>query len=139
MKPFTNSDVEKVFTEYPKRLRSRLLELRQLILDTASELDGVGPVEETLKWGQPSYLTSKTKSGTTIRIDQIRSNPSQYGMFVHCQTTLLSTYRELYSDILKLDGDRGVILDLREELPADALRHCIELALTYHHSKRLSI
>ncbi len=100
MEPFNSPDVESVFGEYPQRLKSRLLALRQLIFDTASETEGVGPLEETLKWGQPSYLTPKTKSGTTIRVDQIKSNPDQYGMFVHCQTSLLPTYRELYSGVL---------------------------------------
>ena len=28
---------------------------------------GVGEITETLRWGQPSYITSKPKSGTTIR------------------------------------------------------------------------
>lgn len=134
----SNPDVARVFDEYPDKLRSRLLSLRKLILETAAETEGVGPLEETLKWGQPSYLTPATKSGTTIRIDQIKSKgdePRKYGMFVHCQTTLVSTYRELYSGVLSFDGNRGVTLNVDEDPPEDVLRHCIELALTYHRSK----
>jgi hypothetical protein len=44
------------------------MQLRMHILDAASETEGVGELEETLKWGQPSYLTKKPKSGRTIRI-----------------------------------------------------------------------
>ena len=38
-------------------MRKKLLHLRQIILDTASETEGVNELEETLKWGEPSYLT----------------------------------------------------------------------------------
>ncbi len=110
--------------------------LRELIFDTASKLCNVGPLEETLKWGQPSYLTKQSKSGTTIRIDQDRSKPIQYGMYVHCQTSLLATYREYYSDILRFDGNRYIEFDVENDPPEEAMRHCIQLALTYHRSKR---
>jgi hypothetical protein len=68
--PFSSDEVEAVFAQYPDQVRERLLALRDLIFDTASHTKGVGEIEETLKWGQPSYLTIKPKSGTTIRIDQ---------------------------------------------------------------------
>jgi hypothetical protein len=29
---------------------------------------GVGALHETLKWGQPAYLTPETRSGTTLRL-----------------------------------------------------------------------
>ncbi len=136
LKQFKNPEVKKVFDAYPQKLKPKLLHLRQLILDTASETEGVGQLEETLKWGQPSYLTPISKSGTTIRIDQIKSNPEQYGIFVHCQTTLISTYREMYSDVLSFDGNRCVTLDLNEDPSDEVLRHCFELALTYHQKKK---
>jgi len=112
------------------------MRLRQLIFETAAGLEGVGPLDETLKWGQPSYLTSQTKSGTTIRVDQNKSKPDQYCLFVHCQTSLLATYREFYADVLRINGKRCVEFNVDEDPPEDALRHCIELALTYHHHKR---
>ncbi|NQU58191.1 MAG: DUF1801 domain-containing protein, partial [Rhodospirillales bacterium] len=83
MEPFQYPEVENVFKAYPEKLKRKLMSLRQLIFDTALEIERVGPLEETLKWGQPSYLTQQTKSGTTIRIDQIKSEPGHYGMFVH--------------------------------------------------------
>ena len=136
MEPFIDPQVEAVFSTYPDQLKRELLHLRQLIFDTASEQELVGELEETLKWGQPSYLTPKSKSGTTIRIDQDRSKPIQYGMYVHCQTSLLATYREYYSDILRFDGNRYIEFDVENDPPEEAMRHCIQLALTYHRSKR---
>ncbi len=46
--------------------------LRHLVLETASETEGVNKLEETLKWGEPSYLT---KNGSTIRMDWKKSKP----------------------------------------------------------------
>ena len=136
MEPFQSAAVEEVFRAYPGELRAKLMRLRQLIFETAWGLEEVGPLEETLKWGQPSYLTSQSKSGTTIRVDQNKSKPGQYCLFVHCQTSLLATYREFYADVLRFDGKRCVEFDVAEDPPEDALRHCIELALTYHRNKR---
>ncbi len=136
MKRFENPDVAGVFDAYPADLKSRLLRLRQLIFETAAEMDRVGPLEETLKWGQPSYLTATSKSGTTIRIDQIGSETGQYGLFVHCQTTLIPTFRDFYPEELSYDGKRAILFDVNEDPPVEPLRHCIALALTYHLDKK---
>ncbi len=67
--------VEAAFGAYPAPVKAKLLALRRLIFDTAKRTKGVGALEETLKWGQPSYLTPETKSGSTIRIDQVKPTP----------------------------------------------------------------
>ena len=46
-----------VFDTYPDEQRWPLLEIRALIFSVAGATDGVGPLVETLKWGQPRYLT----------------------------------------------------------------------------------
>lgn len=128
--------VAAVFDGYPAALRAKLLALRGLIFDTAAELPGVGALHETLKWGQPSYLTPTTKSGSTIRIDRATSSDDRYAIYFHCQTDLVATFRELYPDDLTYDGNRGIILNADDRLPEQPLRHCIGLALTYHVAKR---
>lgn len=124
-----------VFDSYPKPVRTKLLALRKLILDTAKTTEGVGAIEETLKWGQPSYLTSESKSGSTIRIDQVKAVPGQYAVYFHCQTNLVETFRELYPK-LTYSGNRAILLDAAKKLPEAELRHCVGLALTYHLRKR---
>src|SRR5262245_3229375 len=126
---------ETAFDACPKPVRTKLRALRQLILDTAKATKGVGRVEEALKWGQPSYLTTETGSGSTIRIDQVKSIPDQYAIFFHCQTDLVSTFRELYPE-LTYGGNRSILLNTAKEPPVTALRHCVALALTYHLNKR---
>ncbi len=133
---FSEPAVEAVFDSYPKPLRTKLLALRRLIFDTAKTTKGVGRLEETLKWGQPSYLTSETGSGSTIRIDRIKATANRYAMYFHCQTDLVATFHELYAGELSFGGNRSVVLNATDKIPEAALRHCIALALTYHLNKR---
>jgi uncharacterized protein DUF1801 len=132
----SNPAVDAVFRAYPKPLKAKLLALRRLILDTARTTSGVGALQETLKWGQPSYLTAETKSGSTIRINQVKSTDHQYAVYFHCQTDLVETFRQLYPTELSYGGNRSILLNAGDELPEAALRHCVALALTYHLRKR---
>jgi len=120
---------------YAEPARTKLRALRKLILDTARTTDGVGAIEETLKWGQPSYLTTETGSGSTIRIDRVKPADDQVALFFHCQTDLVATFRERYPE-LSYSGNRAILLDATRKLPEAKLRHCIALALTYHLRKR---
>lgn len=131
MKRFSDPGLKAVFDSYPAAVKAPLLRLRQLILETAAEMPEVGELEETLKWGQPAWLTSKSKSGTTIRIDQI-GDGDQYALYVHCQTSLLATWRDIHGDDLQYTGNRGLIFDAQDDLPEAAVRTCIAQALTYH-------
>ena len=132
---FSDPAVDAVFSAYPGPIKAKLLALRRLIFDTARTTTGVGALQETLKWGQPSYLTAETRSGSTIRIDRVKSAANQYAVYFHCQTDLVSTFRELYPE-LNYGGNRCILLDAADELPQATLRHCVALALTYHLNKR---
>jgi hypothetical protein len=129
------SAVANVLESYPKPIGAKLQALRKLILDTARTTDGVGALEEALKWGQVSYLTSETGSGSTVRIDQVKSADNQVAVYFHCQTNLVETFRELYPQ-LSYSGNRAILLDAGEPLPKAELGHCVALALTYHLHKR---
>lgn len=125
--------VAAVLDTYPAPLKEQLTWLRSLIFEAASATEGVGPLEETLKWGEVSYLTSQSGSGTTVRIAQDKRS-GQPAIFVNCQTNLVSRYRELYADGFSFDGDRGVIVGAAPD--EAALKHMIALALTYHSAKK---
>ncbi len=122
----------RVLAGAPERMRARLLALREMILETAGSDATIGPLEETLKWGEPAFLTSSTRSGTTIRINRHKKSDDQYALYVPCQTDLVERYRQLYGDQLQFDGNRAVVFNVGDDLPADAVRHCIAMALTYH-------
>lgn len=135
-KDFANSKVAVIFDTYPKEVKTKLLFLRQLIFDVASQTNGVGELEETLKWGQPSYLTTASKSGSLIRIDQIKSQPGKYAMYFHCQTTLVDTFKEMYRGKFEFEGNRSIIFHAADDIPVHELSHCISMALTYHRNKK---
>jgi Domain of unknown function (DU1801) len=137
-KNIENRAVAAVFDAYPSEIKQKLMFLRQLIFDVASRTDGVGELEETLKWGQPSYLTTQTKSGSLVRIDQIKSQEGKYAMYFHCQTTLVDTFKEMYRGQFEFDGNRSIIFSEKDKVPVEALSHCILMALTYHLNKRQS-
>ena len=127
--------VAAVFAGYPEHVSARLLELRELILATAAELDGVGRLTETLKWGEPSYLTEASKSGSTIRIGWKASDPEAYAIYLNCQTTLVDTCRTRFPELI-YQGNRAISFSTSQPLPRDSARECIALALTYHRDKK---
>ena len=131
-----NSEVAAVFDAYPKEIKLKLMFLRQLIFDVASRTDGVGEIEETLRWGQPSYLTTQSRSGSLVRIGQIKSQKGKYAMYFHCQTTLVDTFKEMYQDVFKFGGNRSINFSEEDKVPVAALSQCISMALTYHLNKK---
>ncbi|MBZ0111495.1 MAG: DUF1801 domain-containing protein [Thermoanaerobaculia bacterium] len=130
--PPAPAEIEEVFAALPALAREKLLQVRSLIFDTAAKTPGVGRIEEALRWGEPSYLTTESRSGTTIRLHWKPRRPDCGAMYVHCQTDLLEQYRVLGHPDLELEGKRAVLFDLNKDVPVDALRDCISLALTYH-------
>ena len=131
-----NADVAAVFDRYPERMREKLLFLRRLIIETAATTDGVGELEETLKWGEPSYLTPQTKSGSTDRIDWKKKKEDEYAMYFKCTTTLVESFREKYPTEFKYGGNRSIIFNEDDDVPVEALKDCIAMALTYHLRKK---
>ena len=130
-----NDLVEQKFQSYPANIRKKMLRLRKLIYEVAKNTDGVGELEETLKWGEPEYLTSKSKSGTTIRIDWKSKNPDRYAMYVNCQTSLVAAFKTMFSTRLKYEGNRAIVFPINEKLPKEELTICIAMALRYHIDK----
>lgn len=80
--PFTNQQVEAVFQAYPETASHKLLELRELIIQTAKRFERFQDLEETLKWGDPSYLSPK---GSTIRIGWKRQDPTVCNLYFHAR------------------------------------------------------
>lgn len=127
------SNVKPVFDGFPDNIRDQLLALRGLVFRVAAEMPSAGEIVETLKWGQPSYLTVRPKTGSTIRLGVGKSG--QAALFFHCQTSLVSQFRDLYPQDFDFEGNRALVLKKSGRLPEAELVHCIALALTYHKRK----
>jgi hypothetical protein len=132
---FADPQVKAVFDAYPVPLRRALLQLRSMIFATAVETKGVGELTECLKWQQPAYLTAKSKSGSTVRIDAVRASEDGYAAYFHCQTDLVTRFRDLYPKLFNFEGNRAIHFKLGDPIPEAELRHCLALALTYHLQK----
>jgi hypothetical protein len=132
-------EVAATFDSYPSQFKKKLLELRQLILETAAEIESVGEIEETLKWGEPSYLTPKSKSGSTIRIAWKEAKKEQYSIFFKCTADLVPAMKERFPDRFTFGGKRSIDFKLNQKVPKKELRQCIALALTYHRNKKLEL
>lgn len=57
----TDPGVETVFSNYPHPVREHMLKLRQLIVETARETEGINMLEQALKWGEPGLHFPMTK------------------------------------------------------------------------------
>ena len=132
MTPFQNSAVAEVFEKYPPKIRKKMLALRELVFEVAANAEGVGEIEETLKWGEPAYLS---KIGSTVRMDSKPAAPSHYSMYFHCQTTLVETFRTMFPSDFTYVGNREIVFHENDAVPFDALALCVEMSLTYHRDK----
>ena len=130
----TDPEFELVFNNYPDSIRSKMLGLRSFIIETANQIEGLEKLEETLKWGEPSFLT---KIGSTIRIDWKKSKPNQYAMYFQCTSKLVPTFKMIYNNVFDFEGSRAIIFRMHDNLPKEELKHCIIAALTYHRVKNL--
>lgn len=129
-----NPKVKIVFDNYPKSVRNKMLRLRKLVIEAAKETDGVTTIEETLKWGEPSYLT---KYGSTIRMDWKSKSPRQYAVYFKCTSKLVETFKMVFDDRFQYEGNRAIIFQLKDKIPVNELKSCIKAALTYHKVKHL--
>ena len=128
-------ELASVIKSYPATAQTYALNIRNLIHDIASKDPKIGQITETLKWGEPAFLTSKPKSGTTLRFDWKESRPDKIGLFVHCNTALIQTLRDMFGNALEFEGNRAIWLDLKAPPPEDILTVCIGKILTYHLNK----
>ncbi|RIJ50017.1 DUF1801 domain-containing protein [Maribellus luteus] len=128
----TNPQVEAVFANYPDFVRDKMQFLRKLVIETAEETEGVTDLEETLKWGEPSFVT---KNGSTLRMDWKEKTPEQYAMYFQCTSRLVDTFRLVFDHKFKYEGKRAIVFQLNQKVPELELKECIKASLRYHNVK----
>ncbi|WP_325895429.1 DUF1801 domain-containing protein [Grimontia sp. NTOU-MAR1] len=124
-------EIKAKFESYPEPTKSRLLQLRELIFAVAAE-SGVS-VDESLKWGEPSY---SVKGGTPLRFDWKSKSPESISIFFHCQSLMIDTLKEVMPEAFNYSGNRELSFPLNQPFPDKALRVCIEAAFTYQSRRR---
>ncbi|MFK7996845.1 MAG: DUF1801 domain-containing protein [Granulosicoccus sp.] len=108
--------------------------MREIILSTADDLALPGGVEETLKWGEPSYLPKKPRLGSTVRIGKF--DEFNVGLYFNCQTMLVENFRSMFGEELTYSKNRAVLFHVTEPLPEAMIMVCTRMALRYHLDKR---
>lgn len=134
LKQKTNPKVNDLFANYPDAVRGKLQFLRELVVETAAETAGIDELEETLKWGEPSFVT---KNGSTLRMDWKAKAPEQYAMYFQCSSRLVDTFRMVFGHRFEFEGNRAIVFQLNQEVPVLELKECIRAALNYHKVKHL--
>ncbi len=129
-------EVKSIFDSYPAAASKRLIQIRQLILKCAAQDDAIGELTETLKWGEPAYLTQQTGSGSTIRLGFKDKSPDTVAIYFNCQTTIVKDIQQRYPDIFKCENNRALLLPVKNPLPKIELSDCLNIALKYHINKK---
>lgn len=127
------SSINTVLSGYPQPQRVKLEELRNIVHATAKNIAEIEELEESLKWGQPSFVAKPKGLGSSVRIDKRDEGVSVY--FI-CNTGLVDKFRTIYPDQFNYIGNREIHFALDDDLNEDALSHCIAMALTYHSGKK---
>ncbi len=130
----TDPVVEQIFSSYPSDIRKKMLALRSLVLEAAREIDGISYIEETLKWGEPSFIT---RNGSTLRMDWKPKSPDQYAVYFKCTSKLVETFRTVFENTFTFEGSRAIIFHLNDTIPEKELKSCIKATLNYHKVKHL--
>jgi len=123
------AEIAEAFAGLPENHREALVRLRTLIFEVADEL-GAAPVTEVLRWGQPSYLAAKPRQSTAIRLWSTNDHEF-FGVFFHCQTSIIPEFRNLFPGDFRFDGNRGILFRPGEDPQAERLRVAIGHALQY--------
>lgn len=127
--PDTVASVLAAFSEPTCR---QILRIRRLIFEVAETTPGVGPLTETLRWGEPAYLTEASRSGSTIRLGISRSRANTAAILFNCRTTLVDSFRVRFPDVFAYQGNRAILIPASVPLQEPVLAICLAMALTYH-------
>ncbi|WP_299741914.1 hypothetical protein [uncultured Tateyamaria sp.] len=120
---------------WPDKAQTHFLRLRSIVHDVATSAD-IGPLDESLKWGQPAWRPKRARVGSTLRVDWSPTTPNRLMAFVDCKTDLAAQMDNRFPQQFHNDGRRALGFDLDAPLNEDALWHLAHITLTYHRSKR---
>ena len=128
----TNKEFEAKLRSYPDFVRDKMYYLRELVKETAAEMPEVIELEETLKWGEPSFLT---KNGSTLRMDWKKKTPDQYQMYFKCTSRLVETFKLVFGNQFQYEKSRAIVFQIDQKIPMRELKKCVRAALLYHKVK----
>lgn len=127
------ADVLDRISHWPIAAQLRLQVIRGLFHEVADAAD-IGPLDESLKWGQPAWRPRKPRTGSTLRLDWSQNSPDRIIAYVDCKTDLAAQMRMRFPDLPGNDGRRALAFSLGNN-DTDAIWHLAWLTFTYHHAR----
>ena len=118
-----------VFDAQPPLVAQGMVRLRDLIIDTGAGDPRIGPLTESLKWGQPAFRPRAANTGTTLRVAPHKS--ATFAFCAPCSTTVIATHAQRFAGADRIDGSRAILFDHPDQIDADRLRLTILHGLTY--------
>ena len=123
--------VRSVLSTYPIHIQKQLLVLRRLIFKVAREYPDLGGLTETLRWNESTYIPLNAKTGTSLRIAWNRRRPSEFGVFVNCNTDLIADFKKQHRT-LTYQKTRAIIFKDNETVPLKEIAQFIRNVFTYN-------
>lgn len=120
---------------WPEAAQLRLQAMRALFYDVADTAK-IGPLDESLKWGQPAWRPRRARMGSTVRLNWSEAAPRSLMAYVDCKTDLATQLHSRFPHFPN-DGRRALRFDLGHA-DTDAAWQLAFLTFTYHRSKRVS-
>lgn len=122
-------DVQAAVDAASPEARQGMLKLRELILSIGNDLPEIGTLTETLRWGQPAYITSR-RAGASLRLGIPKTGG--FALYTHCQTSLIADFAAAFTNMDSVEGTRAIHFTNASQI--DPIRHgmLIKSILTYH-------
>ncbi|TGK82630.1 hypothetical protein EHQ24_10915 [Leptospira noumeaensis] len=126
---FPSEEISSYYFNLTPVMFDLFMEIRTWIYELSKSDEKIGEIEECLKWGEPSFLTPKTKSGSTIRMAKV--NEFEFALYFNCKTTIAQEIAMEFPE-LNCDGRRAVYFSVSKKLSKAKLIACLKKALLYH-------
>ncbi len=123
-----SKDVDTALSALEPDVGKTLTKVRQLVHDVADEIPEIARLNESLKWGEPSFAPVP-KTGTPIRLGV--GKDGRAALYVHCQTSLVGDLAAENPHQMETLGNRGVVVPVGDPADHPGLRGFIRSALTY--------
>lgn len=126
---FPSEEVSSYYFNLTPVMFDKFMEIRNWIYELSEKDPRIGEIDECLKWGEPSFLTPKTISGSTVRIAKV--NEVEFALYFNCKTTIAKEIAVEFPD-WNCDGRRAVYFSVSKKLSKAKLTTCLKKALLYH-------
>lgn len=133
--PHLDPAITNTVISWPTQASDFLLRIRPILYE-AAEVGGFGPLEESLKWGEPAWRPVKPRTGSTLRIAWPPNSPNELGLFVNCKTKISGIVTDVYPNSFRHIAPRALFVNCDKPLPTDAIAYLATVTFGWHKRAR---